>query len=187
MRRDMRDRVIDAAIAAFAHKGMKFTMDDIAREAGMSKKTIYHQFDSKEALCFAVTDRCFADIKQSEQAIFDDDTLSTLEKLRRIMVVLPDHYQNIGLNKLCCLKDKFPAVYDHLSQQLETNWDLTITLLEQGMAEGVVRPISVPLLKTMLESTLQRFFCSDVLLKNDLSYEQALQEIIDIFIQGIRA
>ena len=34
-------QILDAAIEAFNEKGVKFTMDDIAKALGISKKTIY--------------------------------------------------------------------------------------------------------------------------------------------------
>ena len=54
------------------------------------------------------------------------------------------------------------------------------------MQEGKLRKISIPVLKTMLESTIQQFFASDVLIRNGISYEDALQEMIRILIGGIR-
>ena len=40
-------------------------------------------------------------------------------------------------------------------------------------------------LPNMLESTIQQFFASDVLIRNGISYEDALQEMIRILICGI--
>jgi hypothetical protein len=41
---------------------------------------------------------------------------------------------------------------------LETGWESTIELIEKGIAEGVIRPIKIPILKMMLESSLEQFF-----------------------------
>jgi TetR/AcrR family transcriptional regulator, mexJK operon transcriptional repressor len=51
----LRTRLLDLAKGAFAAEGLhRTTMDDVARLAGCSKKTIYKVFDSKEALFEAV-------------------------------------------------------------------------------------------------------------------------------------
>mgnify|MGYP000429396910 CR=1 FL=1 len=42
--------------------------------------------------------------------------------------------------------------------RLETGWETTIALLEQGMQEGVIRPVRIPILKMMLEASLEQFF-----------------------------
>ena len=43
--------------------------------------------------------------------ILTDPTLGTIEKLQRIVGVLPEGYQNIDLRKLYSLRDKYPNIY----------------------------------------------------------------------------
>jgi AcrR family transcriptional regulator len=54
----MRDRILDATERLRARLGyQKTTMDDVAREAGVAKRTIYMYFSGKEELALAVVDR----------------------------------------------------------------------------------------------------------------------------------
>ena len=48
--------ILEGALQAFRQKGLKFTMDDIAKILGISKKTIYTVFQDKEALFLAMVD-----------------------------------------------------------------------------------------------------------------------------------
>ena len=182
---EMQEKILNAAIEEFAKRGLKFTMNDVAKNLGMSKKTLYTVYKSKEKMLLALADYSFRDIKKSEQAIFQDETLDVLTKVEKIMVVLPEKYQNIGLSNLYQLKEKYPHVYQKTVEHLETDWDATISLLQQGMQEGKLRQFSIPVLKTMLGSTIQQFFASDVLIRNGISYEDAMQEMIQILIYGI--
>src|SRR5262249_21199824 len=53
------DRILDAAerlLARFGYK--KTTMEDIAREAGLGKRTLYLHVASKEAVALSTIDRC---------------------------------------------------------------------------------------------------------------------------------
>ena len=59
-------------------------------------------------------------------------------------------------------------------------------LLEQGMAEGVVRKVSIPIVKMMLEATVEQFFQRDILIYNSLSYEEGLKEVVGILMNGIK-
>ena len=43
----MNERILEGALNVFKAKGPKFTMDDIASEMKMSKKTIYTVFNNK--------------------------------------------------------------------------------------------------------------------------------------------
>ena len=58
-------------------------------------------------------------------------------------------------------------------------------LLEQGMAEGVVRKVSIPIVKMMLEATVEQFFQRDILITNQISYNEALEEVVNILVDGI--
>jgi AcrR family transcriptional regulator len=49
-----RDRVLDAARAAFAAQGLSVPLDEIARHAGVGPGTLYRHFPTKEALIEAV-------------------------------------------------------------------------------------------------------------------------------------
>lgn len=184
---EIKEKILEAAIEEFGNKGLKFTMDDIARKLAISKKTVYAVFENKETMLLELADYCFADIKKSERAILEDPDMDVLTKIEKIMIVLPERYQNIGLQNLYQLSDKYPRIYQRVGTYLSTDWDATISLLEQGIAEGRIRPIRIPVLKAMVESTIQEFFADSVLVENDISYEEALKEMIQIIISGIKA
>lgn len=182
---EQREKILDATIKVFNRKGLKFTMDDIAGELSMSKKTIYTVFRDKETLFFQMVDYCFDNIKESEQAILNDTSLKTEDKIRKILGVLPDGYKDIDFRSLYQLKDKYPKIYHKVEERLETGWENTIALIHQGMEEGVIRPVNIIVIKTMLEATIEQFFQRDVLIINGISYGDALQEVVDIIVDGI--
>ena len=154
--------ILEGTIKAFNEKGLKFTMDDVAKILGMSKKTIYTVFRDKESMFLAMVDYMFDSIKESEQQIVEDDALSTVEKIRRILGVIPESYRDVDFRQLYLLKDKYPVIYKQVEKRLETGWETTIQLLEQGMAEGVIRKVSIPIVKMMLEATVEQFFQRDM-------------------------
>ena len=102
--RHTRIRILEATATVFNQKGMKFTMDDLAKELTMSKKTIYSIFRDKEALLYAMVDYAFDNIKECEQQVFCDDSLDTVEKLRKMLGVLPDSYKEIDFRQLFSLR-----------------------------------------------------------------------------------
>lgn len=91
---ELKQQILAATIGAFHAAGMKFTMDDLAKRLGMSKKTIYTLFRDKQALLLAMVDYLFDGIKKAEAAIVADESLSTREKLCRILSVMPEHYRD---------------------------------------------------------------------------------------------
>lgn len=182
---DLKETILEGTIQAFNQKGLKFTMDDIAGQLGMSKKTIYTVFRDKEALFLAMVDYLFDRIKESENEILQNEKMTTLEKIRKILCVLPESYQKVDFGQLYLLRGKYPSTYAKVEERLETGWEGTIALLQQGMEEGVIRPVKIPIVKMMFEAALEQFFRRDILIQNKISYVDALQEVVDILVDGM--
>lgn len=184
-RMELREEILEGTLQVFNQKGLKFTMDDIAKRLQISKKTIYTVFRDKEELFLAMVDYLFDTIKESERKVVEDTSLTTLEKVRTILGVMPEGYREVDFRQLYLLKDKYPRIYRQVECRLETGWEPTISLIEQGIEEGVIRPVKIPILKMMMEAALEQFFQRDILIRNQLSYQQALQEVVEILVDGI--
>ncbi|WP_284293551.1 TetR/AcrR family transcriptional regulator [Luteimicrobium album] len=65
---DNRDRVLDAARALFAERGLGVTMREIARRAGVGPATLYRRFPTRQAL----VDEAFADELRACERIVED-------------------------------------------------------------------------------------------------------------------
>ena len=186
-KQELRVRILDAAAELFNRKGMKFTMDDLAHELGMSKKTIYTVFEDKMSLCDATVDYFFDSIEDREKAILNDPDLTTTEKIKGALCTLPDRYEHIDLRQLYVLKDKYPKVYKHVQKRLATDWEATYALIKKGIADGELRPVSVPIFRAMINAAIEQFLQQDILLRNDISYHEALAEVASILVEGIVA
>ena len=181
----LKETILEGALQIFNQKGLKFTMDDIAVLLKISKKTIYTVFNDKEELFLAMVDYLFDSIKESEEAVVKNQELTTVEKVRTILGVLPESYKDIDFRQLYLLKEKYPKIYKQVELRLETGWEATIGLIEQGIDEGCIRPVKIPILKLMMESALEQFFQRDVLIRNQIPYQEALDEVVGILMDGI--
>lgn len=182
---ELREAILEGTIAVFNRKGLKLTMDDIARQLGISKKTIYRVFDNKESLFSAMVDYIFDIIEESERQVVEDESLDTLKKVHKIVSDLPESLKGIDFQRLGTLREKYPGTYAKVGERLATEWDMMISLLEQGMVEGVIRQVEIPLVQLMLGATLERFFQSDILLRHNITYMDAKRQIADILVNGI--
>lgn len=182
---ELKETILEGTLEVFNKKGIKFTMEDIAKVLSISKKTIYTVFEDKESMFMAMVDYLFDSIKESEEQVLRDGNLSTLEKTRKILGVMPESYKNVDFRQLYLLREKYPAIYARVEERLETGWEGTMALLEQGMREGVIRKVSIPIVKMMLEASLEQFFQRDILIRNDLGYMEALEEVVNVIMDGI--
>ena len=80
----MREKIIDATVEEFKQNGLKFTMNDLAKRLGISKKTIYTVFESKQAVLVAVADRYAADLYSMQEELEADVSLNVVQKLEKL-------------------------------------------------------------------------------------------------------
>ncbi|WP_419838762.1 TetR/AcrR family transcriptional regulator [Candidatus Poriferisodalis sp.] len=78
-----RDKIVDAAIRCFERFGPQRTsMNDIADEAGISRRTLYRQFDDRPALVAEILDRRLSELHASvvaHLATYDDIEAALIE------------------------------------------------------------------------------------------------------------
>lgn len=185
---ETREKILKGTIQVFNKKGLKLTMDDVAEELKISKKTIYKEFKSKDEIFDSMVDYVFDNIKAREQEILESEEYSTLDKIRLLLSAMPVSYRNINFQELYPLSDKYPKVYKKLQRRLETCWEPTFRLLEQGKEEGLIRQdADFKIFKIMMEATLERFFQQDVMKGSGKKYNDYLNEVVDILLNGIKA
>lgn len=184
---ELRIRILDEAAKLFDKKGIKFTMDDLARSLGMSKKTIYLVFEDKRSIMTQTIDRFFDEAIREEESILNDSSLSVPEQLIAVIGKVPERYTQNDLTQLYVLKEKYPSVYRHWQRCRESYWMGVAEILDRGIRTGVIRPVSLPIFKTMFQATVEQFFQNDVLVKNHISYRDALAEVAGILVNGIVA
>lgn len=188
MSQDQKIKILRSTIKVFNIKGLKLTMDDIAEYMGISKKTIYKYFDSKEEIFDQIVDYVFDDIKRREQEILDEEGLSLEERVRKLLAAFPERFTEVDLAKLGDLKDKYPKIHKKLKKRLESGWEPTLELLEQGKKEGLYRKdANFQIFKVMMDASIERFFETDALKKSKISYVEALNQVVDILLTGIKA
>ena len=118
MNKELKENIMQGTLQAFNQKGLKFTMDDIAKILGISKKTIYQVFRDKEALFLETVDYLFDRIKDSEQKIVENPEMDTLQKIHTILGVMPECYQDVDFRQLYQLKEKYPEIYHQVEVRL---------------------------------------------------------------------
>ncbi|MBO6239677.1 MAG: TetR/AcrR family transcriptional regulator [Butyrivibrio sp.] len=182
---DVKKKIMDSVINQFNAKGMKFTMDDISKELHISKKTIYKEFNDKDELFFATVDYGFSAIKEKEAEIIADNSLELIEKIKKLIVCLPDNYKNIDFRRVYQLREKYPEVYKKIAERVESDWGETEKLLQKAMDEGLIKKMPIDFIKLIIEGVIEKFLSSRELTGTGYSYEEALNEMIDIVMNGL--
>lgn len=181
----MKQKIVEAALEVYREKGAKFTMDDLANKLGMSKKTIYTIIPDKRTLFTDMVNYTFDAIKRSEEEIMKEPDLSTVDRLRKILGVMPDQVAGLDFTQLYSMRSKYPEAYTLIADRIESGWDYTIALLNQGVEEGVFRPVNITIFQMVYESSLERFLNGSELEDNKINYMDALHHLVNLLIDGI--
>lgn len=143
---DRTQELLEAALEVFARNGYRNTrLDDIAEVAGVTKGTIYHYFDTKEALLLRVIEH-YATLAfgRADEAL-RDDTLPASTRIRLLVrkVFAPREDSRRDLLALLVrgIAHEVPHVHERWLQSGPARlWSLVGRLVEEGKARGEFRP-----------------------------------------------
>lgn len=182
---EMMERIFLAGIEEFKDSGVKFTMDSLAKRMGISKRTLYENISSKTALLEYVVDRTFADVKRQQHEVLREQGLSTMERLHKLLLIVPSYSNILDYRRIDELRVPYPDLYQKIQNNLESDWDPAMMLLQKAMAEGVIRHVNLIVLKLLLCEIFEQLLNGKVLIQNNISYEEAMQGMMDIVFEGI--
>jgi AcrR family transcriptional regulator len=180
----MKNRIMKAFIEEIHDKSMKFTMDDLARRLGISKRTLYEHFSSKVAILDAIIDSTLAEFDERTDRIIENSDLTLLEKIKQTIAVVPAYNEFYDLRILDQMKRYYPAQWEKMHTALN-QWDDLRALIEQAIHEGLIVHNNVPLIMKLIidatNATLDRRFFQE----NSITVTEALNSIVDIILFGL--
>lgn len=136
----MRENIIHKAAELFLNLGFKsVTMDDIAHEMGISKKTIYVHFANKTKLVEAVTFELFETICDGIDGVCKNAT-NPIEELYSIKMFVMQHLKNEKTSPQYQLKKYYPQIHNRLKfKQFEKMHKSVQDSLQHGVDTSVFR------------------------------------------------
>jgi AcrR family transcriptional regulator len=137
---DIRNRIIQGAANLFFSQGIRrVTMDDIATELGMSKRTIYENFKDKTEILNATEDFFQAEHDHNLQFIMERSS-NVMEVIIGILRYGIEGIKRVNPLYLQDLLKYFPKVWNETVQKSRDSGQQQLQhLLERGKAEGLFR------------------------------------------------
>jgi AcrR family transcriptional regulator len=182
--------ILEAARQRFVRFGpRKTTMDEVAREAGCSRATLYAHFANKEDLYARLLQadwESFIEEVEGVGASADD----ARRKIRRIVEATRATYANNQVLRMAAARDDEmtlgPVAHSFTRDQERKTIDLLRRVLEQGVREGSLRridPERVAYLMFHLGSVLVARETSG---SADYPFDDIVAVMDDVFARGIR-
>lgn len=141
----MKEQILHTATQLFLDQGFKsITMDDIAREMGMSKKTIYSHYSNKETIVKASAEDLFQSICGGIDHICALK-MNPIEELYDIKRYVLEHLKGERTSPMYQLQKYYPKVHEKLRKSQYDYMQTCVTdNIERGITEGLfIKDINV--------------------------------------------
>lgn len=168
------------------HYGIRsVTMDEIAIQSGVSKKTIYQFYADKDELVDAML-MSILDNNQENCGQYKMAAGNAIEEVLLATEMVKQMFENMNPSLLFDLEKHHPATYEKFSQfKYKFLWQVIVENLKRGISEGLYRPdIDVDIITmTRLETMMLPF--SYKVAKSGYNFAQVHQQLTELFLFGI--
>jgi AcrR family transcriptional regulator len=184
----VRQRILAAARHQFFAQGFRgVTMDDLAGELGMSKKTLYAHFPSKTALVEAILLDKFRRLEADLNPITSEGRPGFADTLHRLLACIQQHVDEVkppflrDMQREC--PDLFRVVEARRREVIQRHFG---KLLAEGRREGLVRrDIPVHLIIEILLAAAQAILNPLRMLELGLTPRSGATAIISVILEGV--
>ncbi|MFZ5879808.1 MAG: TetR/AcrR family transcriptional regulator [Chloroflexota bacterium] len=185
---ETRTQLMNSAIKLFSTQGFKSaSVDDICKDAGVSKGAFYHHFESKQALFLALLDGWLHTIDSAIEAAREK---SAPETFLQITQAFPYIFESAGDHLPMFLEFWLQASRD------ETIWQASVApyrryhreftqLIKKGVDEGSFVEVDPELTARMIVSMAMGLLLQSLLDPEGAKWESTAREITDMMLNTL--
>ena len=187
-----RQQIIAAASQLFVRKGFFGTsIADLAKATGLTKGALYHHFENKDAIFFAVVES----VRQTWNETVVRDVLSTKNAQVRLTTLIENHTRMLSQNEhMCLLLNGLILEMDDINPQfmatlLDIYIDLTqfITrIIQKGQDVGEIRAdLDASVVAFNIVGMLRAIGCSPVFKHMGADYSEMAAALNQMLLDGV--
>ncbi|MBK8243668.1 MAG: TetR/AcrR family transcriptional regulator [Saprospiraceae bacterium] len=137
---DYGDRILNTASELFFKYGLKnVTMDDIAHELGMSKKTLYQEYTNKKDIVETITEK-FLTNHEKEYELLVTEAKDAVEELLKLMENLNYIFERLNSRIIYDMQRHFPEAWQKFKEhKYQFMLRKIIDNLNRGVQENLYR------------------------------------------------
>ncbi len=180
---DLKKRIVTAAMKAFTRDGIKaVTMDDIASNLGISKRTLYETFKDKEALLIECVIR-HEEEKEAFAAKVITESENVLEVILKFYKLSIDIYQKVN-RRFFEDMNKYPRVNEIIRHNHEKNKRDEIAFFMNGVKQGIFRDdVNFEIVNTLVRAQIDFLLSADIV--KDYPFIDVYESIALTYLRGI--
>ncbi len=162
------------------------TMNDVAKELGISKKTLYLYVKDKEDLVQQVVSSKIDSVSKKIKFIFESD-INAIEITLAVSQFISNHMKTYPPTVEYDLKKYYPQIYKEQSEIKQARmYDAVVANMKKGISEGLFRKDLIP--EVIAKIQIQRMEASKEDFLTGLeqySIDQLFNEVITYHLRGI--
>jgi AcrR family transcriptional regulator len=185
---EIKEKILHKAAEMFLQFGFsRVTMEEIAVELGMSKKTLYKFFPGKEQLLREMINGMKCKFEDFVQELWGNTDISFLEKLKNLMNYISNQPSAFRGPLSQDLQKNFPLLWEEINESRKTHsLNKFNLLLSEGIQKGAFRQdIDQQIVVLLFMNAVQGILNPDVLSQLPYTANQVFESIIKILMEGI--
>ncbi|WP_018618878.1 TetR/AcrR family transcriptional regulator [Spirosoma luteum] len=183
----MKERILAEAERLFWKFGVRsVTMEEIAKQLGISKKTIYQHFSDKEQILYQVIQHKTSR-NQSEMECMVIDTANPIEEILSVLTMMQKNADQVSPNLLMDIKRYYPQAFSLFRQYKEDQiMGSILGNIQKGIAVGLYRAdINPAILARLRVEQIELAFNHDLFPSDQYSMHEVQAELIHHFVRGM--
>ncbi len=183
---EIRQCIIDKASKLFFQYGIRsITMDFIALELGISKRTLYETFTNKDALIISCLEKVRKEQEADMCAIFNSEA-NIIEKLVRCYSKIIYYVNQTSRSFQLDIEQMRSKVNEEVAKNREKQFEYIRNILHVGVEEGYIRSdLNMDIVTILHNSQIDWFRKSQTPGNEEWSFAEVLSTVMRIFLYGI--
>lgn len=181
-----KEQILEQGFETITQDGLRFfTVESLAARLGMSKKTIYKFFPTKEILIEKIFDFFTGMIKRKLKQIVKSDA-DPIEKYTKIMNFVMNKISRVSMDKVVEVKSRYPIVWKKIETFRQGLTQDFATIFIEAQEKGFARKdIDMNIVATIYMNIVNSTFQPEFFLKNNLAPVDTINLFVNLITEGM--
>lgn len=182
------DKIVERTILLFLKSGFSRTnTDEISEHAGVSKRTLYKYFETKDKLINAVIEKFQSKLSLEFEIIINNKSLNPLEKLKTITSFFAERSSLVSKELYNDIEIYRPDLYEIIKENRKNSIQSLISVISEGQKLNLIRKdIDPQFAIDVILSAAEEILKPSNLASKEYSGKSAHAMLFQIFIEGIQ-
>lgn len=184
--KEQKSYILEAGFESIISKGIRsFTVEALAKRLGMSKKTIYKYFPSKEKLTRKIIHFIFYQIDAGFEKVMANEPNPAVQYIK-IMEHISNIAGRIPARRMLEFKTSYPKIWREIESFRLGHQEKFYTILNAAQDQGLARAeLNMKTAAVVYINVVNSTFQPEFFLKNDLPIKETIRSFVQVVARGI--